>query len=61
MLTVSRGNTFDEPIGYRYQGVVLCEGFFYTEKMLGKRGAYTGYNPVDVDIARITSTGRIHR
>ena len=56
MLTVSRENTFDEFIGYRYQGNTLREGFFYTEKKLGERVEYTGYNPIDVDVARVART-----
>ena len=61
MLTVSRENTFDEFIGYRYQGNTLREGFFYTEKTLAERREYPGYNPIDVDVARVARTRRTHR
>ena len=37
---------------------MLRRDFFYIGKTLGERGKYTGYNPVDVDVARITSTGK---
>ena len=50
----------NEPTRYRYQGNVLREGFFCIEKTSGER-EYTGYNLVDVDVARVARTQRTHR